>query len=83
MATRIGTSPALQKTVVLTFAKKSIVSLSTRFQAQLLIPMFKFFRALKILRIEFPARNSLLENFCARKTALKDPPIIYITTTLK
>ena len=52
MATRIGTSPTLQKTVVLTFLKKSIVTLSTRFQAQLLIPMFKNFRVLEILRIE-------------------------------
>lgn len=73
MATRIGTAPTYTKTVVLTFQKKSIVTLSTRFQAQLLIPMFKNFRALEILRIEFPAQNSLWQNFCARKTALETP----------
>ena len=41
--------------MVLTFSKKSIVTLYTRFQAQLLIPMFKNFRALEILRKVFPA----------------------------
>jgi len=71
MATRIGTSPTYIKTVVLTFIKKSIVSLSTRFQAQLLIPMFKFFRALEILRIEFPARNSPLTHGVLKIFALE------------